>query len=133
MIGLLANEVDPSDSTLWETPWLLVHVHVTVPPTATVSTAGLSVPLWALMNTIRPSFPTVTDPAGPPPPPPPAPPPPPPPRPPRGRSRCRSPRVSRGRTWLVCVNAFDPPHVALREVGFSQVGDDEPPGAASFG
>src|SRR2546422_36163 len=64
MIGLLANEVDPSDSTLWETPWLLVHVHVTMPPTATVSTAGLAVPLWALMNTIRPSFPTVTDPAG---------------------------------------------------------------------
>src|SRR2546422_8313343 len=84
MIGLLANEVDPSDSTLWETPWLLVHVHVTVPPTATVSTAGLAVPLWALMNTIRPSFPTVTDPAGPPPPPPPAPPPPPPPPPPPG-------------------------------------------------
>src|SRR5881628_1177597 len=75
MIGLLANEVDPSDSTLWATPWLLVHVQVTVPPTATVSTAGFAVPLWPLMNTIRPLFPTVTDPAGPPPPPPPAPPP----------------------------------------------------------
>src|SRR2546422_11614733 len=79
MIGLLANEVDPSDSTLWETPWLLVQVQVTVPPTVTVSTAGLAVPLWALMNTTRPSFPTVTDPAGPPPPPPLPPPPPPPP------------------------------------------------------
>src|SRR5438093_5785697 len=131
MIGLLANEVDPSDSTLWETPWLLVHVHVTVPPTATVSTAGLAVPLWALMNTTRPSFPTVTDPAGPPPPPPPH-------RrhhPRRGRSRCRSPRASRARTYRcpVCVNAFDPPQLALRELDFSQLRNRNPPGAASFG
>src|SRR5881628_3951566 len=77
MIELLANAVDPWDWTLWEMPWLLVHVQVTVAPTATVSTAGFAVPLWALMNTIRPSFPTVTDPTGPPPPTPPPPPPPP--------------------------------------------------------
>src|SRR6266699_2660289 len=50
MIGLLANAVGPWDWTLWETPWLLVHVQVTVAPTATVSTAGLAVPLWALTN-----------------------------------------------------------------------------------
>src|SRR6058998_2454981 len=87
MIGLLANAVDPRDWTLWETPRLLVQVHVTVLPAATVSTAGFAVPLWALMNTICPLFPTVTDPTGPlppppPPPPPPLPPPPPPPPPP---------------------------------------------------
>src|SRR6266853_1691061 len=62
MIELLANAFDPWDWTLWEMPWLLVHVHVTVPPTATVSTAGLAVPLWPLLNTICPLFPTVTDP-----------------------------------------------------------------------
>src|SRR5213596_2466455 len=73
MIGLLANAVDPWDWTLWAMPLLLVHVQVTVAPTATVSTAGLAVPLWALLNTIRPSFPTVTDPTGPTPPPPPTP------------------------------------------------------------
>src|SRR5437773_11134057 len=89
MIGLLANAVDPWDWTLWETPRLLVYVQVTVAPTATVSTAGLAVPLWALLNTIPPLFPPVTDPTGPlpppppPPPPPPEPPPPPPPPPPR--------------------------------------------------
>src|SRR5438105_15305580 len=83
MMGLLANAVDPWDWTLWETPRLLVHVHVTVPPTATVSTAGFAVLLWALMHTICPLFPTVTDPTGPPPPPPPPPPPSPPPPPPR--------------------------------------------------
>src|SRR5213592_4518638 len=82
MIGLLANAVDPWDWTLWETPRLLVHVQVTVAPTATVSTAGLAVPLWALLNTIPPLFPTVTDPTGPLPPPPPPPPPPPQPPPP---------------------------------------------------
>src|SRR2546428_13984509 len=83
MIGLLANAVDPWDWTLWETPRLLVHVQVTVAPTATVSTAGFAVPLWALLNTIRPLSPTVTDPTGPPPLPPlPPPPPPPPPTPP---------------------------------------------------
>src|SRR5207249_1570237 len=70
MIGLLANAVDPWDWTLWETPRLLVHVQVTVPPTATVSTAGFAVLLWALLNTIPPLYPTVTDPTGPPPPPP---------------------------------------------------------------
>src|SRR3989442_10595701 len=64
MIGLLANAVDPWDWTLWETPSLLVQVHVTVAPTATVSTAGFAVLLWALMNTIRPLLPTVTDPTG---------------------------------------------------------------------
>src|SRR6266516_3309797 len=74
MLGLLANAVDPWDWTLWETPRLLVHVQVTVAPTATVSTAGLAVPLWALLNTIPPLFPTVTDPTGPLPPPPPPPP-----------------------------------------------------------
>src|SRR5207247_4529046 len=84
MMGLLANAVDPSDWTLWETPRLLVHVHVTVAPTATVSTAGFAVPLWALMKTTCPLFPTVTDPNRPPaPPPPPRHPPPPPPAPPR--------------------------------------------------
>src|SRR2546430_9456308 len=76
-IGLLANVVDPCDWTLWETPWLLVQVHVTVLPAATVSTAGFVVPLWPLMNTICPLFPTVTDPTRPSPPPPPPPPPPP--------------------------------------------------------
>src|SRR2546422_4347691 len=64
MTGLLANAVDPWDWTLWETPRLLVHVQVTVAPTATVSTAGFAVLLWALMNTIRPLLPTVTDPTG---------------------------------------------------------------------
>src|SRR5437773_2430943 len=43
MIGLLANAVGPWDWTLWETPWLLVHVQVTVARTATASTAGLAV------------------------------------------------------------------------------------------
>src|SRR5260370_24366066 len=82
MIGLLANVVDPCDWTLWEMPWLLLHVQVTVPPVATVSPAGLALPLWALTKTICPLFPTVTDPTGPPPPPPPPPPPAPPPPPP---------------------------------------------------
>src|SRR5207247_8226568 len=94
MIGLLANAVDPWDWTLWETPRLLVHVQVTVAPTATVSTAGLAVPLWALLNTIPPLFPTVTDPTGPLPPPPPPPPPPPhhpPPPPPPPPPRRRAP------------------------------------------
>src|SRR5229473_2363960 len=76
MIALLANEDDPWDRTLCEMPWSLVQVQVTVPPTTTVSTAGFVLPLWALMNTICPLFPTVTDPAGPPPPPPPPPAPP---------------------------------------------------------
>src|SRR6266446_7110226 len=108
MIGLLANAVDPWDWTLWETPSLLVQVHVTVAPTATVSTAGFAVLLWALMNTTRPLFPTVTDPAGPPPPPPPPPPFPPPPHPPpphhprprTGRTPCnrRNPRAPRARS-----------------------------------
>src|SRR6266516_90478 len=114
MIGLLANAVDPWNWTLWETPRLLVHVQVTVAPTATVSTAGLAVPLWALLNTIPPLFPTVTDPTGPTPPPPPPPPPPHPlpphpphrnprppphPRPRTGRTPCsrRNPRAPRAR------------------------------------
>src|SRR6266487_1062493 len=103
MIGLLANAVDPWDWTLWETPRLLVHVQVTVAPTPTVSTAGLAVPLWALMNTIPPLFPTVTDPTSPPPPPPPPPPrarPHPRPRPRTGRTPCnhRNPRAPRARS-----------------------------------
>src|SRR5260370_6944127 len=83
MIGLLANVVDPCDWTLWEMPWLLLHVQVTVPPVATVSTAGLALPLCALTKTICPLFPTVTAPRGPPPPTPPPPPPRPSPPPPR--------------------------------------------------
>src|SRR2546428_3139728 len=79
MIALLANAGDPSDWTLCGIPCVLVHVQVTVPPTATVSTAGLELPLWALRNAMAPLFPTVTDPMGPPPPPPPPSPPPPPP------------------------------------------------------
>src|SRR5881398_3585238 len=108
MMGLLANAVDPWDWTLWETPRLLVHVQVTVAPTATVSTAGFAVLLWALMNTICPLFPTVTDPTGPPPPPPPPHRPhnrPHPPRRPRrrprmGRTPCnrRNPRAPRARS-----------------------------------
>src|SRR5216117_3684311 len=104
MIGLLANAVDPWDWTLWETPRLLVHVQVTVAPTATVSTAGLAVPLWALLNTIPPLFPTVTDPTGPLPPPPHPPPhrnprPHPHSRPRTGRTPCsrRNPRAPRAR------------------------------------
>src|SRR5216117_4272822 len=74
MIALLANVGEPSDWTLCAMPWVLVHVQVTVPPIATVSTAGLELPLWALVNAMAPLSPTVTDPMGPPPPPPPPPP-----------------------------------------------------------
>src|SRR5438552_18771025 len=71
MIALLANVGEPSDWTLCAMPGVLVHVQVTVPPIATVSTAGLELPLWALVNAMAPLSPTVTDPMGPPPPPPP--------------------------------------------------------------
>src|SRR2546426_9565256 len=73
MIALLANVGEPSDWTLCAMPWVLVHVQVTVPPIATVSTAGLELPLWALVNAMAALSPTVTDPLGPPPPPPPPP------------------------------------------------------------
>src|SRR5690606_17578257 len=45
---LLGNVGVPVDSTLWLE--LLRNVHVTVPPTAMVSTAGLIVPLRTLKN-----------------------------------------------------------------------------------
>src|SRR5438876_4179334 len=133
MIGLLANAVDPSDSTLCDTPWLFVHVQVTVAPTATVSTAGFAVPLWALMYTICPLFPTVTDPTGPPPPPPPPPPTPPPP-PPRGGAPVTPPPPGAPRAglaveavWLSTWGFFPPPP-AGGGGGFSPCQNETPRG-----
>src|SRR4029079_5725277 len=64
MIWLLVNAGDPIDSTLCEVAPVAVQVQVTACPTATVSTAGLMVPLWPLSNLM---FPTITEPTGPPP------------------------------------------------------------------
>src|SRR5881296_3573041 len=66
MMALLANAVAPSDSTLCGSE--PVQVHVTVAPTAMVSTAGFWLPLWPLTNWMP--GPTVTVPTAPPPPPP---------------------------------------------------------------
>src|SRR5438874_10322810 len=78
-MALLVKPVAPCDRTLCGTVPVLVQVHVTVLPTATVSIAGFWLPLWALLNRM---FPTTISPDGPPPPPPPPAPPPPPPPPP---------------------------------------------------
>src|SRR5437879_13658987 len=78
MVLLLAKLGEPTDWTLCgRDP---VHVQVTVPPIAMVSTAALLLPLWPLTNSMP--GPAVTEPTGPPPPPPPPPPPYPPPPPP---------------------------------------------------
>ena len=58
--------VDPVEWTPWGSE--PVQVHVTVPPTGMVSTAGFWLPLWLLANRIP--EPMVTAPTGPPPPPP---------------------------------------------------------------
>src|SRR5437773_3349673 len=78
MVLLFAKLGEPTDWTLCgRDP---VHVQVTVPPIAMVSTAALLLPLWPLTNSMP--GPAVTEPTGPPPPPPPPPPPHPPPPPP---------------------------------------------------
>jgi hypothetical protein len=46
---------DPVDSTLCGVPLVLVHVQVTLPPTATVSTAGFMVPFRLLAKRILPT------------------------------------------------------------------------------
>src|SRR5437764_10432962 len=71
-MALLVKPVAPCDRTLCGTVPVLVQVHVTVLPTATLSIAGFWLPLWALLNRM---FPTMISPDGPPPPPPPPPPP----------------------------------------------------------
>jgi hypothetical protein len=50
MIVLLVKLGDPMDRTLWGMASVVAHVQVTVPLTATVSTAGLDDPLWSLLK-----------------------------------------------------------------------------------
>src|SRR5262245_23823009 len=80
MMLLLVKLGDPWDWTLWGMSASLPQVQVTVPPTATVSTAGLDDPLWSLRKKMSPSVtaaaagavvpPEVPPPVVPPPPPP---------------------------------------------------------------
>ena len=51
----------PRDSTLWLPE---IQVHVTVPPTATVSTAGFVVPFPLLVKKISPTWTEAVVPAG---------------------------------------------------------------------
>jgi hypothetical protein len=55
--ALLVKLGEPSDWMQWETLLAFVQVRVTVPPTATVSMAGLADPLCPLLKRM---FPTVT-------------------------------------------------------------------------
>jgi hypothetical protein len=54
MMSLLAKLGEPSDCTLCGMVAPLAQVQVTVPPTATVSTAGLDDPLWSLRKKMSP-------------------------------------------------------------------------------
>src|SRR5215510_11509899 len=60
-----------TDCTVCGTPPVLTHVHVTVPPATTVSTAGFDEPFRSLRNTLFPRVTVMALPTGPPPPPPP--------------------------------------------------------------
>src|SRR6476659_8207800 len=63
-IWLLVNPGEPIDCTPCGVDPVPVQVQVTGCPTATVSIAGLVVPLWPLSNLM---LPTITEPTGPPP------------------------------------------------------------------
>ena len=65
--ALLVKPGEPCDWTLWGTLPVFVQVHVTVPPTATVSTAALADPLCPLLKTLLPTVTAAVDGAGPPP------------------------------------------------------------------
>jgi hypothetical protein len=52
--ALLSKPGELSDSMLWGMSSVCVQVHVTVPPTATVSTAGLIDPLCSLLKKLLP-------------------------------------------------------------------------------
>jgi hypothetical protein len=54
MMLLLVKLGEPGDWTLWGMSASLPLVQVTVPPTATVSTAGLDDPLWSLRKKMSP-------------------------------------------------------------------------------
>jgi hypothetical protein len=53
--SLLVKDGDPVDSTLCGTAAVFVQVHVTVLPTATVSTAGFTVPFRLLLKRMLPT------------------------------------------------------------------------------
>jgi hypothetical protein len=55
MIVLLVKLGDPVDRTLWSRASVVAHVQVTVPLTATVSTAVLDDPLWSLLKKMSPT------------------------------------------------------------------------------
>ena len=55
-MSLLVKSGVPSDSTLWGTLPVLVQVHVTVPPAATVSTAWFVDPLCPLLKKMLPTM-----------------------------------------------------------------------------